>query len=199
MGIIRNSIHITGITPEDELPKKIKGQLIEYSEVEHIYIPEEKPKLGNIHQITIDLETISHRLINAPTGKIIVLDGIKKLKIIYSHKGYEDRVNIANIKIPFNTFIEFPKDSMKVEDISIHIVDAYFTPVQPRKLYSYTLYMVNVTMPKNEPTETFHHNVNATTSGVLNSNQINDIYINDSRYQYDEKNILKDAGTYFEE
>ena len=171
MGIIRNSIDIIGITPEDELPKKINGQLIEYSEVEHIYIPEDSPRLGNIHQISIDLKTTSHRIIKAPTGEIIVLDGVKKLKVIYSRKGYSDRANIVNLQIPFNTFIELTNTPIKVEDIDIHIVDAYFTRIGSRKLYSYTLYMVNVPLPKSEASPTLHHNANFATAVPLKTFQ----------------------------
>lgn len=163
MGIIRNFIDITGITPEDELPKKINGQIIEYSEVEHIYIPEDNPRLGNIHQLSINLKITSHRIIKAPTGEIIVLDGIKKLKINYSRKGYSDKETIVNLQIPFNTFIELTNAATKVEDIDIHIVDAYFTRIGSRKLYSYTLYMVNVPVPRDQQSPTFHDNVNLVT------------------------------------
>jgi hypothetical protein len=196
MGIIRNSIDITGITPEDELPQKISGQLIEYSEVEHIYIPEDRPRLGNIHQISIDLETTSHRIIKAPTGRIIVLDGIKKLKIIYSRKGYSDRANIVNLQIPFNTFIELPKTSINIEDIGIHIVDAYFNQIEARKLYSYTLYMVNVVVPQKEASPTFHHNVSITTPMELNAYKSSNSYSSGPSYLYNENNILEEVKKY---
>lgn len=144
MGIIRNSIDVVGITPENQLPKEVKGQLIEYAETEDIDIPKEKAGMYNILQINIKAHIKSNRIINTSFGKIIVLDGVKKLKIMYTEGEYTDKANIVNLKLPFNTFIELSKEDEEIDVIKVYIMDAYFELIDERKLYSHIIYLVDV-------------------------------------------------------
>lgn len=148
MGIVRNSINITGITSEDKLPRRIKGQIVEYSEVEHISIPEENPRIRTIHQISFKVDSKVSRTINSPTGKILILDGRKKIKIIYSHKSDSKKSTVLDIQLPFNTYIDLPDDAAEVEDINIYVLDAYFDLLESRKLYYHVLYWINVEYSK---------------------------------------------------
>lgn len=142
--MLRNFIDIIGITKEEDLPSKINGQIIQYSEVDYIDIPEDKPKINDIYQIAIKADIKSTRTINAPTGKIVVVDGEKSFKIIYSEKGQSEKANILNLKLPFNTFIDIEDKQEEIKKIDIYILDVYFQIVTSKKLYSYVLYMVNV-------------------------------------------------------
>lgn len=144
MGVIRNFIDIEGITPEQELPDKITGQLIEYSEVEHIYIPNDKPRIYNIQNISIKIDITSSRIINAPLGKIVVLDGLKSFKITYTQRGHNERASIVDLDLPYNTFIEIPKDRENMGSAHVYVADAYFKVIDSRKIYSYILYVINV-------------------------------------------------------
>ncbi len=144
MGIIRNHIDIVGITPEEQLPGKIQNsQVVEYSEVENIFIPKDNPNIKNIYQIVLDVSLISKREVDIPIGKVVIIDGVKKIKIIYSEKGHSQKANIVNLELPYNTFIEIP-DGKEIGNASVQIVDAYFQLIDNRKIYSHIVYLVNV-------------------------------------------------------
>ena len=144
MGILRNSIDVIGITPESELPNRVNGQVVDLADIETLFIPEEYSAIEKILQVTIDLEIKSKRNIRAPLGRIIVIDGIKKLKICYKSKGNTDKVNVVNLQLPYNTFVDLPKGKIVVENIKVHIADAYFDLTGSRRIYSHILYVVEV-------------------------------------------------------
>lgn len=144
MGIIRNHIDIVGITPEEQLPGKIQNsQVVEYSEVENIFIPKNNPNIKNIYQIVLDVNLISKREVDIPIGKVVIIDGVKKIKIIYAEKGHSQKANIVNLELPYNTFIEI-QDGKEIGSASVQIVDAYFQLIDNRKIYSHIVYLVNV-------------------------------------------------------
>lgn len=153
MGIVRNFIDIIGITPEDELPDKNNGQIIEYSEVENIFIPEHHSRIRNIFQIMVKVEIKSTRTVNAPLGKVIIVDGIKRLKIIYEDRGDSKKANIVNLEVPYNTFIELQKGAEILDNIEIYIMDAYFHSISPRTLYSHVVYLIHIHYARTEKAE----------------------------------------------
>lgn len=141
--MIRNFIDVVGITPENQLPKKINGQIIQYTETETIFITDGKHKIKNISQIKLEINIKSRRIIDAPLGKVIVLDGFKNFKIRYNEKDNSRRENIIELETPYNTFFELPKGIDKYKDVKVHIMDAYFHLLYGNKLYSHILYLVN--------------------------------------------------------
>lgn len=141
MGIVRNCIDIVGITPENELPKEIGGQLIEASETENIYLGNEL-NIKNIYQIIIEVGIKGTRVINAPLNRIIVVDGFKKIKVAYYNS--EDNVGVFELESPYNFFIDIENPNENVENIAIHIADAYFELVNKNILYSHILYITDV-------------------------------------------------------
>ncbi|WMJ80625.1 hypothetical protein RBU49_17760 [Clostridium sp. MB40-C1] len=144
MGIIRNHIDVVGITPEDQLPKKIQnGQVIEYSEVENIFIPRSNSNIKSIYQIVLDVKVTAKRNVNIPIGNIVIIDGFKKIKIIYCDKGRYQKANVLDLKLPYNTFVEMP-EGKEVGSVYIKIIDAYFDLIEGRKLYSHIVYLVEV-------------------------------------------------------
>lgn len=147
MGIIRNSINILGITPEEELPKQINGQIIEFSENDYIYIPENMPAISSIHKIEVKVESKPGRTINAPTGKIIVMDGIRKIYLTYVPVGYYQNYYTVNFELPFNTFIDLPNNAGEISSIETYIADAYFKMINGRKVYDHIIYIINVNYP----------------------------------------------------
>ena len=144
MGIERNGIDITGISPESELPSEVNGDNIKYSEVENIYMPEHKPRIKKIMQISVTVDILSKREIKSIAERIIVYDGLKHLKIIYMDKEETSRANIVNIDIPFNTFVELPKESNGEIETKVFIVDAYFHILDGKRIYSNIIYLLNV-------------------------------------------------------
>jgi len=173
MGIIRNSIDITGITAENKLPKEIHGQVMEYSETENIFIEQNKPSIKNILRIALEIQIQSKRKINAPLGGIVIFDGIKKCRIIYEEKGHSQKSNILDLELPYNTFVELPKEVEDIASVTVYILDAYFELLDSRKLYSHIVYLVDVQYdyPKDESTSyEKNHDENSLEFSINNIN-----------------------------
>ncbi|MCY6483164.1 DUF3794 domain-containing protein [Clostridium aestuarii] len=144
MGVIRNHIDVEGITPEEQFPTKIKnGQILEYSEIENIFIPKYNTGIKNIFQIVIDVKVTNTKIIDIPLGKMVIIDGVKKIKIIYGGRGHSNKANIVNLELPYNTFFELPRDK-EIGDINVLIVDAYFNLIGSRKVYGHIVYLVDI-------------------------------------------------------
>ncbi|MCX7951759.1 MAG: hypothetical protein N2594_07395 [Clostridiales bacterium] len=143
MGVVRNFIDIVGITPENELPNNYKGQIIQLTNSENIFVPESK-KIDTIFQIIVNSEIKSNRIISAPFGKICVIDGKKKYKIFYSSIGERGKIEISEIVTPFNVAINMPHEDIMIENIKVYLADAYFDKIDERTIYSYCLFIIDI-------------------------------------------------------
>lgn len=141
MNIVRNCIDIVGITSKHELPKKIKGQIIETSETENLFI-DDNIKIKNIYQIIIDANIKKIRVINTPINKIVVIDVIKKFKIAYYD--IDNNMCVLELNTPYNIFFDLENDKVEIEKINIHIIDAYFELLENKMLYYNLLYIIDV-------------------------------------------------------
>ena len=54
--MLRNFISVTGITQENDLPKKAKGELLQHSEVDYIFIPSNRPRVKELTHISISVD-----------------------------------------------------------------------------------------------------------------------------------------------
>ncbi|WP_163195866.1 hypothetical protein [Clostridium thermarum] len=142
--MLRNFISVTGITPESNLPKEIKGELLQHSDIDYIFIPGSKPKAKEVTHVGIQVEIKDQRIIKAPTGTIVIVDGVKKLKLSYVPLGHSKRNIQLELELPYNTFIELPEGVEKIKGIDLYVADAYFELVEGRKIYSYVFYMLNI-------------------------------------------------------
>jgi hypothetical protein len=142
--MLRNFISVTGITPENKLPKEIKGELLQHSDIDYIFLPSSRPKVKELTHIGIEVEIKNQRVIKAPTGNVVILDGTKKLKISYVPLGHSRKNVQLELELPYNTFIELPDGVESLSNLDIYIADAYFELVEGRKIYSYIFYMINV-------------------------------------------------------
>lgn len=141
MGVVRNFIDIVGITPENELPREILGQIIQNSEAEKILI-EDNVDIKNIYQIVIKVDIKSNRVIDTPLSKIVVIDTLKEIKVLYYDK--DDRVGVLELKSPYNFFIDMEDKKDEIENIRIYIADAYFQLISKKELYNSILYIIDV-------------------------------------------------------
>lgn len=146
MEVIRNSINVIGIADINELPDKLQEQMIQYSESETIFIPCDKAEVGDIFEIMIEIEITSKRIVETNINKTVILDGVKKYKIIYSEKS-SSKANILYLDIPYNTFIKLPKNEI-INKVSVYILDAYFSILSTRKIYSYLVLQLDVNKSK---------------------------------------------------
>lgn len=144
MGIVRNNINIEGLSLIEELPKKINGQLITFSETDNLRIPYSNPEAKSIYEIVIEVDIKSKRSINTDLSKIIILDGIKKYKVLYIEKNELSSANIVYLDTPYNTFIELPKNVENISELNIHILDAYFNLIDSRNIYEHIVYQLDI-------------------------------------------------------
>lgn len=144
MGLVRNNINIEGLSLEEELPQKVDGQLVTYSETESLYIPEDKPEAKDIYEISLEIDIKSKRTIKTAFGKLIVIDGVKKFKMLYAENNEASSASIAAYKTPYNTFFEVPNSTEEILDISVHILDAYFQLLDGRKIYSHYIFQLSI-------------------------------------------------------
>jgi hypothetical protein len=141
MGIVRNCIDVLGITPEEELPRGICGQLIETSETEHIHI-RKAAKIKSIDQIIIDIKIIGTRMVYMPLNRIVVLDCLKTFMIAYCDEAEQKRT--LEYKSPFNCFVDIENKQDELEEVEINVVDAYFDMLDRNTIYSHLLYIINI-------------------------------------------------------
>jgi len=144
LGVIRNFIEVVGIAQEEELPEKSFGQLIKYSEAEHIIIPRDKSGIKDIYQIVLKIEIKSKRTISTVDTKTVILDGIKNVKIMCTQHENPDKVTMINLQLPYNTFFEIPRQIENIDNTDIHILDAYFEVLDKRRIYGHFVYLVDV-------------------------------------------------------
>lgn len=149
MEIIRNLIKISGISQENDLPKNMNGQVIQYTDHETISIPEESPEIQGLFHIMIELDVKSSRQIRTPVGTTIVLEGMKRYKILYSSKSDRNNAFYLDYDMPYYTFFELPK-GVTMENVRVYIMDAYFKVMGSRSIYCQTLYYVYVSVNLNK-------------------------------------------------
>jgi hypothetical protein len=141
MDIVRNCINIVGITPGNNLPKKVNGQLIETSQAENLFI-DDSIKIKNIYQIVIDIDIARTNVINGHMNTIVVVDLIKKFKINYYDM--DGNMGILELNSPYNVFFDLESNKVEIENININIADAYFELINSRTLYNHILYIIDV-------------------------------------------------------
>jgi len=152
MEIVRNFISISGLAEADVLPNNIRGQQIQYSEAETIYIPKNQPDIKSLFQVLIKVRIMSTRSILTPTGNTIVIDGIKKLKLIYTQCDTSGKAVFLDLELPFNTFFELPAN-VELVNIEIYVLDAYFSLLDERRIYSHFVFIVNVSVGSTDVSE----------------------------------------------
>jgi hypothetical protein len=144
MGVVRNNINIEGLSMEEELPKKNNGQLITYSETNNLHISDINPKIKGIYEVSIEIDIVSKRTITTGMGKIIILDGLRKYKILYIENNESSSAGIVYLEVPYNTFIELPQNTGSVSEINIYILDAYYYLKDSWNIYEHLVYQLDV-------------------------------------------------------
>lgn len=142
MGTLRNFIDVEGLSSYDELPKEMDGQVMQISECENIPLPIKNINIRNIYQLLIDVQVTSSKNIKTPINTLVILDGVKKLKVIYYDE--ENKAGILDVKVPFNTFIELKDKDEEFKNAKVHVLDGFFQLLPKNILYSHLLYHINI-------------------------------------------------------
>lgn len=195
LGLIRNFIEIVGIAAEEDLPGKSLGQLVKYDEAEYIFIPQDKPAVKDIYQIAVGVDIRSKRTINTRDCKTIAIDGIKRLKIIYSQEESPDKMVMLNLQIPYNTFVEIPKEAGDIDDSSIYVLDAYFELLEKRRIYAHFLYLLDVKYSRgvvNKPSANKTKSVEIISIEEANEQEMPQIALSHENFIVIDKHALKE-------
>lgn len=148
MGIIRNFIDIIGVTPEDQLAKLLQGQQLHTLQQEHFLIAEDLD-IKNIYQIIIDLEILSKRLIKTPLNNSYVIDGLKKIKVLYYD--LDNKVGVFEFKRPFNLLANIEDKEAYVSEINVYLGDAYFQLLNRYEVYGSFLFIIDINYFNDRP------------------------------------------------
>ncbi|MDP4091568.1 MAG: hypothetical protein Q8930_20170 [Bacillota bacterium] len=193
MGILRNSIDITGISLEGELPRQIRGDFSEAYDTSYLFIPGNRPRPRAISEISMSVELKEEKIINSPAGKIAILDGVKNIKVTYLPVGHSRRRINVLLALPFNTSVKLPESATDIEDINIYIADAYFQLVEGRKIYSYIYYILDVDYPhKPLPIEVEEEETELHDTDIIDEREILNI-------EFPDMDIIEDKGSPDEE
>lgn len=138
--MIRNFINIEGIVSEKDIPEFIHGESYEYSECDYIDIPNGYPDISSIYEASISLEINNYRTITLKHNKVIVLDGRKKFKFMYTDTE-NNKISILDLSLPYNTFFEINSDT-NIKNAEVYILDVFMEKVSPRKIYCFLVFMV---------------------------------------------------------
>lgn len=97
---------ITGITPASSYPK---GIYINYNKqclsTDTVSMPIEKHGIEEIEEIKATIYVERYKVINTILGPKIILNGIKKIRIIYTANNNEKSIHSASWNINFSEFI----------------------------------------------------------------------------------------------
>ena len=118
--------------------------MLQHSEVDYIFIPSNRPRVKELTHISISVDIKNHRIIKGPKGNILILDGLKKLKVCYLPESRSKRTLQVELYLPYNTHLELPDEVKDIDNVDIYIGDAYFELIEGRKIYSFVFYILDV-------------------------------------------------------
>lgn len=156
MEMIRNSINVVGLANEEDLQAGLNGHIIKYSEVETLLLPSYKSEAKCIKEVKVNVTITSKRLVTYPDGKLLIISGLKELKVKYTENSPEEMECVASIQSPYYTVSEINLDTEKngsetvgsetegIVKVNTHVLDAYFHKVDPRKISAHFVYLIEI-------------------------------------------------------
>lgn len=116
-------IEITGITPPDEYPDICKPHYphIQICESDKLCVPQHKPNIESICQISAKISVSSYKKICTPFGKKLVIEGFKNIKLIYTADEPCQNMHCSKFKIPFCAFIPLKDSCKEIIDVCVGI------------------------------------------------------------------------------
>lgn len=142
MDVVRNFVQVSGIASEEELAGGVMGQVIQYSEAETVFFPENKEAPGSLYQVIVHVDARPVRSVRTPTGTTVILDGTKRFKLLYEEAGYAGRAGFVTLELPYNTFFELPEGVRFTGLVRVFVLDAYFQLLNARRIYTHLVYLV---------------------------------------------------------
>lgn len=127
-------IEIIGVTPISHFPQfPPHHPCTEFCEIDKVQIPCKKSRIKSIQQVCLQVCINSFKIICTPAGKKLVVNGTKKLKILFSS---HQSIHFIDFDIPFCTFVllrDCPEEVVQicciVEDISLSCPDPRYLAI----------------------------------------------------------------------
>lgn len=108
--VMYDDVLITGITSLDLYPDNICKNLSKQTIVAHsVCIPTCKPDLESINEVKASIKICSYKQLESIMGPKLIINGIIKVKVIYTACTLEQSVHSAHWEIPFCDFIILKK------------------------------------------------------------------------------------------
>ena len=151
-----DNISITGITPLEYYPcfKNIIQTKQNMQNID-VLIPCEKPDIESIEEVKISICIVNSKLIDTILGKKIILNGIIKLKAIYTANNCEQSLHSAHWDIPLCDFILLDNlcscDDLNSLDLFAGVEDICINCNDLRCISFSLLYIICVSLGKKQP------------------------------------------------
>lgn len=111
-------VEILGITPACDFPECLAlCSSVEICETDKLCIPCIKPDIESILQVKVHLLLTSKKTICTPVGEKIIVDGVKRIRIMYVADEPCQPVHSAQFDIPFCFYILLKEPHDKVVDV----------------------------------------------------------------------------------
>lgn len=110
-------------------------------------IPAKKPDVESVEKVIVDVCINSAKVVNTPgpgtnregsslTGKKIVINGVVRLKVVYTSLTTVQSVHSAHFELPFCTFIVAGGTVAAEYCIDACVEDVFLTALNPRQLFA---------------------------------------------------------------
>lgn len=147
------NIYITGITPLEYYPcsKNIIETKQNMQNID-ICIPCQKPDIESIEELKVSVCTEKYKVIDTMLGSKLILNGVVKIKIIYTANNCEQSLHSAHWDIPFCDFVLLENmctcDNQDELDLFVGLEDVCVNYNNSRDISLSVLYIVCVLFHK---------------------------------------------------
>lgn len=157
----QNAVEIIGLCDPDDVIVFVDSQddddcleagaWTQISVLELFRLPADKPDIGMIDKVFVEVQSISTRIVNTPigpcptkeniegtrlTGKKLLLEGVLKQKVVYTAARPDQPVFTVNFDSQFSAFIVLaPNADLKEFCVEACVEDVFAIPFNPREIF----------------------------------------------------------------
>ncbi len=167
----QSTVEIIGLCDPDEVTVFLEAQddnegvrtgaWTQISVTEVCRLPADKPDIGTIDKVFVEVKSISTRIISTPigpcptkenmegtrlTGKKLVFEGRLEQKIVYTAAKPDQPVFTVHFEAPFSAFIILSmNDEIKDFCVEVCVEDIFAIPFNPREIFKNVMLFLQVT------------------------------------------------------
>lgn len=149
---------IVFVEAQDEKESIMVGAWTQLTVTELFRLPVEKPDIGTIDKVFVEVKKVSTRLVNTPigpsptkeneegtrlTGQKLVFEGMLEQKAVYTAAKPDQPVFTVHFVAPFSAFLTLAEDAeLKEVSVDVCVEDIFAIPFNPREIFkSVTLFL----------------------------------------------------------